>query len=98
MTSEHNNGANKPDSTPQKHRGDSDQQLQQQQQRITELETRMAFLEDTVDTLNAQVADLSQQFTLAKRAIQMLHEKLEQASSADSGIKNLADETPPPHY
>ena len=94
MTSEHNNGANKPDSTPQKHRGDSDQQ----QQRITELETRMAFLEDTVDTLNAQVADLSQQFTIAKRAIQMLHEKLEQASSADSGIKNLADETPPPHY
>lgn len=93
MTSEHNNSANKPDSTPQKHCGDSDQQ-----QRITELETRMAFLEDTVDTLNAQVADLSQQFTLAKRAIQMLHEKLEQASSADTGIKNLADETPPPHY
>lgn len=97
MTSEHNNSANKPDSTPQKHRGDSDQQ-QQQQQRITELETRMAFLEDTVDTLNTQVADLSQQFTLAKRAIQMLHEKLEQTSSADSGIKNPADEAPPPHY
>jgi SlyX protein len=95
VTSEHNNSANKPDSTPQKHRDDSDQQ---QQQRITELETRMAFLEDTVDTLNAQVADLSQQFTLAKRAIQMLHEKLEQASSTDSGIKHLADETPPPHY
>ena len=95
MTSEHNNSANKPDSTPQKHRGDSDQQ---QQQRITELETRMAFLEDTVDTLNTQVADLSQQFTLAKRAIQMLHEKLEQTSSADSGIKNPADEAPPPHY
>lgn len=94
MTSEHNNSANKPDSTPQKHRGDSDQQ----QQRITELETRMAFLEDTVDTLNVQVADLSQQFTLAKRAIQMLHEKLEQASSADSGINNPADEAPPPHY
>lgn len=96
MTSEHNNSADKPDSTPQKHSGDSDQQ--QQQQRITELETRMAFLEDTVDTLNAQAADLSQQFTLAKRAIQMLHEKLEQASSADSGIKNPADEPPPPHY
>ena len=94
MTSEHNNSANKPDSTPQKHCGDSEQQ----QQRITELETRMAFMEDTVDTLNAQVADLSQQFTLAKRAIQMLHEKLEQASSADSGINNPADEAPPPHY
>lgn len=68
------------------------------QEQIVELETRIAFLEDTVDSLNSEVADLSQQFELAKRAIQMMHQKLEQAGAGDNGIKQLSDETPPPHY
>lgn len=68
------------------------------QEQVIELETRIAFLEDTVESLNGEVADLSQQFELAKRAIQMMHQKLEQVGNDDNGIKNVSDEPPPPHY
>ncbi|MFC3678930.1 SlyX family protein [Bacterioplanoides pacificum] len=70
----------------------------EQQERINELESRLAFLENTVDDLNSELAELSQQFTLAKRAMQMMHQKLEQMGGDQAGIKNPADETPPPHY
>ena len=70
----------------------------EQQERINELESRLAFLENTVDDLNSELAELSQQFTLAKRAMQMMHQKLEQMGGDQAGIKNPADEAPPPHY
>lgn len=66
--------------------------------RITEMETRIAYLEDTVDTLNSELSTLSKEFRLAKDALQLLYRKLEQVQSNDEGISNPADEPPPPHY
>lgn len=69
-----------------------------QDQRITELETRILYLEDTIESLNAEMAEISQQFSLAKNALQMMHKKLEQVSGNSDVFRNPADEPPPPHY
>ena len=66
--------------------------------RITEMETRIAFLEDTVDTLNNELSALSREFRISKEALQLVYRKLEQVQSGDSGISNPADEPPPPLY
>jgi len=66
--------------------------------RITELETRIAFLEDTVDTLNKELATISADFRVAREALKMLYAKLEQIQGGHDGIRNPADEPPPPHY
>ncbi|MBU2038078.1 MULTISPECIES: SlyX family protein [Oceanospirillaceae] len=68
------------------------------QQRIDELEMRIAFLEDTIDSLNDQVSTLSQEFLLAKQAMQLMHRKLEQLQQNPSAGEAMADEPPPPHY
>lgn len=66
--------------------------------RIIELETRMAFLEDTVDQLNEHVSNVSRQFSVAQQALQMMHLKLQHLDPSQSLLKDLSDETPPPHY
>ena len=70
---------------------------EKQSERITELEMRMAFLEDTVDGLNEQLSALTQQFTLAKEAMQLMNRRLEQVQTAPGG-ENFGVEPPPPHY
>lgn len=69
-----------------------------QEQRITELETRILYLEDTIESLNTEMSELSRQFNLAKSALQMMHKKLEQVSGNSDTFSNPADEPPPPHY
>lgn len=66
--------------------------------RITEMETRIAFLEDTIETLNQELSELSREFRISKEALQLVYRKLEQVQSDGSGISNPADEPPPPHY
>lgn len=71
---------------------------QNSEQRITELETRIVFLEDTIDTMNTELSNLSADFRMAREALQLLYKKLEQFQSGSSGIRNVDEETPPPHY
>lgn len=68
----------------------------QQDQRISELEMRIAFLEDTTDGLNEQLASLTQEFSLAKQAMRLMNQRLEQAQGP--AVKDFSEETPPPHY
>lgn len=70
----------------------------QQSQRIDELEVRLAFMEDTVEVLNQQLAAMTQEFSAAKQAMHLLYQRLEQVQSSQSLMKDLSDETPPPHY
>ncbi len=72
--------------------------IARQSERIDELEVRMAFLEDTVDVLNQQLAASTQEFALARQAMQMMHQRLEQMQSSQSLMKDFSEETPPPHY
>jgi len=66
--------------------------------RIDELEVKVAFMEETIDTLNNQMAELTLQFDIARQAMQMMNRRIEQLQSADGQVKNSADEAPPPHY
>ena len=68
------------------------------ERRISELEIRTAFLEDTVEALNTHLASISQEFQLAKQVIQHLHQRLEQLQeNGGEGHADIAHE-PPPHY
>lgn len=67
-------------------------------ERVTDLESRIVFLEDTIETLNIELSELSREFRLAKQALQHMYKRMEHMQSGDSGIANPADEPPPPHY
>ncbi len=63
---------------------------------VTELETKIAFQEHTIEELNQAIID--QQFLLDKLQQQVRHlaEKLQ--GMQPSNIASRSEETPPPHY
>lgn len=65
------------------------------QDRLIELETRQAFLEQTVDDLNEVITEQQQRVALLEGALKHLNTRLEQMGG---GVKPQEDETPPPHY
>ena len=65
---------------------------------IEELEIRITFLENTVDELNQQLTSVTQEFSLAKQAMRLMHKRIEQIQSNGLQEDDFADETPPPHY
>ena len=69
---------------------------EQFQSYLTELETKVAFQEQTIDELNQAL--IHQQFALDKLQLQVrqLAEKL--SGIQPSNIASLSEETPPPHY
>ncbi|MFK4753467.1 MULTISPECIES: SlyX family protein [Oceanospirillaceae] len=66
--------------------------------RITELETRLSYMDETVETLNDQITRLSADFTLAHQAMQLMNRRLEQLAANTGDIKSAQDDAPPPHY
>lgn len=66
------------------------------EQRISELETKVAFQEETIDSLNQTVVELNQRLDLVQRQLKQLADKVMAAGS--SQIATQAEETPPPHY
>lgn len=65
-------------------------------QRLTELETKVAFQDITIEELNQAL--IHQQFALEKVQTQLrqLAEKLR--GMQPSNLASAAEETPPPHY
>lgn len=63
---------------------------------IEELETKLAFLEATVDELNQALTDQQSQLDKMQFQIRFLTEKMQQQQV--SNIASMAEETPPPHY
>jgi len=70
-------------------------ELENIEQRVVELETRVAFQDDTILALNDTVA--RQQFELDKLQ-RHLKELTEQLLRSQSQIRDLQQEVPPPHY
>ena len=64
--------------------------------RVVKLETRLAFQEHTLQTLNDVVIHQQQQIDALVREIQTLKDRLRAA--APSPVGPLEDEKPPPHY
>lgn len=66
------------------------------QQRIAELETQLAFQEDTLQTLNAIVTRQQQQIDKLNHDVQSLLAQLHQLG--DAMQRPETEEAPPPHY
>ena len=64
--------------------------------RIIELQTKLAFQENTIQELNQTVTKLQSEIVLINQRIQLLHEQLKQVQP--SNIATQSEETPPPHY
>ncbi|AKV97656.1 MULTISPECIES: SlyX family protein [Marinobacter] len=64
--------------------------------RLDELETRLAFQDDVINTLSEQVAKQEMDIRELWEAKRLLHKQLKDVSP--SNIKSEQDETPPPHY
>ncbi len=64
--------------------------------RIAELEMRLAFQDDVINTLSEQVAKQEMDIRELWDAKRMLHKQLKDISP--SNIRPEDEETPPPHY
>ncbi|PHQ24212.1 SlyX protein [Marinobacter guineae] len=64
--------------------------------RLDELETRLAFQDDVINTLSEQVAKQEMDIRELWEAKRLLHKQLKDVSPSD--IKSEQDESPPPHY
>lgn len=64
--------------------------------RLTELETKLAFAEDLLETLNQTVIRQQGQIDLMQQQLRLLHQRL-QALLPDDDARGPRDEIPP-HY
>ena len=64
--------------------------------KIIELQTKLAFQEGTIQELNQTVVNLQSEIVLINQRIQLLHEQLQQLQP--SNIAAQSEEAPPPHY
>ncbi|TYC59072.1 SlyX family protein [Marinobacter sp. BW6] len=64
--------------------------------RLDELETRLAFQDDVINTLSEQVAKQEMDIRELWEAKRLLHKQLKGVSPCN--IKSEQEETPPPHY
>lgn len=64
-------------------------------QRLTELEIKLSYADDLLDTLNHQVAQQQQAIDLLLTEVRRLRQN--QAESDTPGFRSLRDELPP-HY
>ena len=66
------------------------------EERLTELESRVAFQDDTIQKLNDVLVEQQRQIDQVSRLVTELKQQLE--SIQPSIIADVAEETPPPHY
>ncbi len=68
-------------------------------QRVDELEIRLSYLDDLVDTLNAVIAQQDRQLQDLQHQLRLLYQRLEAAAGAESGIAPFDPASDiPPHY
>ncbi len=71
---------------------------QQLQNQLYELESRLAFQDDTLLQLNNELLEHQRRIDKLQRQLLLLAEKLQNGQSGDSGILRSHEEPPPPHY
>ncbi len=65
-------------------------------QRIIELETRLAFQEQTIQALNGALVDQQHQIDRLRRELERLRERI--GALGMPNVASASEETPPPHY
>lgn len=66
------------------------------EKRIIELESRAAFFEKTLNELSALVFGQSKEIGFLRQEIERLNETIK--ASGNNILKDIKDESPPPHY
>lgn len=66
--------------------------------RIADLESQLAFQEDTIETLNQLVTQQAGELQLLQRKMQLMVEKFQQLSDRDGGSSTNPEDDIPPHY
>ena len=66
--------------------------------KFSELETRIAYIEDTIDTQNQEIVRLANEVRVMKEALQLVYKKVSELEGSGGGDLAPADEPPPPHY
>ena len=66
-------------------------------ERITELEMKLTFQENTVDELNKVIYNQQQQIDRLRKELNSLKDQFKSLMDSGPGY-NAADEKPPPHY
>ncbi len=64
--------------------------------RLTELESKLSFVEDLLDSLNQTVFRQQERIDLLERQIRLLHDQIQAQGSVEEA-RGLRDEIPP-HY
>ncbi|QIK81533.1 SlyX family protein [Lysobacter sp. HDW10] len=67
------------------------------EERLVELESRIAFQDDTIQALNDALADAQMALSKQQLVLKRIVEELKSARGAGVTI-DAADEPPPPHY
>jgi len=64
--------------------------------KLTDLEMRLTFQEESIDVLNRTVAQQAQEISELQHAFKEISQRFH--SLSQSNIASEAEETPPPHY
>jgi SlyX protein len=64
--------------------------------RLTDLEIKLAFQEDLVDSLNQVVTAQQRELELLQGQVRLLYQQLKSLQPSD--IASVDEEAPPPHY
>ena len=68
------------------------------EERLTELETRLAFVDDAVQSLGDTIALHDRQMLAMRNAMEGLRGELVEARNALGQVRDARDEPLPPHY
>ena len=66
------------------------------EQQVIELETKVAFQEDTIHQLNNEIVQLNEQMERHRVMLEFMAGKLKEINSGHQGVET--PEPPPPHY
>ena len=64
-------------------------------EKIVELEKQVAFQEQTIADLNAELVDQQKRLTLLEKQVRTL---IQHSRDSAALVKDIKDEVPPPHY
>lgn len=65
--------------------------------RITELETRLEFQDETLGKLNDEMVLLQKRLLMQEKSLQLVMQKIQSQAEEEEGAKQ-EPEPPPPHY
>lgn len=72
--------------------------VKQLEEKISELEIKLAYQEETLEALEKTLAQQTQDNLVLERKFKIMTEYLKGLKTEGDAIKPLDQETPPPHY